>query len=182
MSAHSEIYTMFSPAVFTLAMGICRNRECAEDVLHNSFIKLIDKVSSFEGRAPFGMWFRQIAVNEALMYLRKKKKHQAVVPLDDFSCFDEKNHLFASTATPADSSDRREQQHDRLDVEKLLQRLPDHVRLVVWLKEVEGYTHEEIAQLVNKTPSYSKSIVLRAYKFLRGQSIAPQMAPAVGKH
>jgi len=49
----------------------------------------------------------------------------------------------------------------------LLNKLPEDMRLVLWLKEVEGYTHNEIAALVNKTPSYSKSVVSRALQFLR---------------
>ena len=75
MVAHGELYRMFSQAVMTLARGFCKNQVAAEDVVHNTFVKLIDKVNTFEFRAPFGMWLRQIAVTESLMYLRKQKKH-----------------------------------------------------------------------------------------------------------
>jgi len=68
MVAHSELYKMFSQAIFTLANGICRDPHCAEDLLQSIFLKLFDKISSFGFRAPFGMWLRQIAVNECLMY------------------------------------------------------------------------------------------------------------------
>jgi len=82
--AHAVLYQTYSNAVYTLALGICGNQQCAEDVLHNTYIKLINKLPSFEGRAPLGMWLRQIAVNESLMYLRKHKKHKAVVSSDQY--------------------------------------------------------------------------------------------------
>jgi len=182
MHAHSEIYKMFSHAIFTLARGICRNQQCAEDVLHNTFIKLINKVSSFEGRAPFGMWLRQIAVNESLMYLRKQKKHSSVLSTDEFSFFTD------NLLPEEDSPLKTEAQHftdlhsDQSELNRVLSGLPEHVRLVLWLKEAEGYTHEEIAKLVDKTPSYSKTLIARTYKFIRSNMSRPEMAQSVGKH
>lgn len=182
MNAHSELYRMFSKAVFNLAYGICRNRECAEDVLHNSFIKLINKINSFENRAPFGMWLRQLAVNEALMYLRGQKKHKATVGVDDFSYFEQAADSFNRGTAVSLHADKTSNHHDQLDLNRILSRLPENVRVVLWLKEVEGYTHEEIATLVDKTPSYSKSIVLRAYKYLRENAGTPPLSPSIGKH
>ncbi|NND82012.1 MAG: RNA polymerase sigma factor [Gammaproteobacteria bacterium] len=182
MQAHSELYRMFSQAIYTLAYGICRSRECAEDVLQNSFVQLISKIGGFENRAPFGMWLRQIAVNEALMYLRKHKKHKATVNVDDMSFFDQQDNAFESVSMISSHADFAAQQQDHMDLEQMLARLPDHVRTVVWLKEVEGYTHDEIAKLVDKSPSYSKSIVLRAYKFLRQKVATPDLNSSLGAH
>ena len=167
MHAHSEIYAMFSKSVFSLACGFCRNQQCAEDVLHNTFIKLIDKIALFENRAPFGMWLRQIAVNESLMYLRKQKKHHAVLSTDEYGFFDAGIHSVEQDADLFEEDDFTEQHSDQQHLSGVMSALPEHVRLVVWLKEVEGYTHEEIARLVNKSPSYSKTLIARAYKVLR---------------
>ncbi len=182
MSAHSELYKMFSQAIYTLANGICRNQHCAEDLLQSIFLKLFDKIGSFGFRAPFGMWLRQIAVNECLMYLRKHKKHAETLSTDE--------HEFTNYQETQALSNRHENKtnmadlfSDRHDLSKLLENLPDDVRVVLWLKEVEGYTHDEIALMVDKSPSYSKSITHRAFKTLAkkvaiGSSATMKTAPA----
>lgn len=170
MRAHTELYQLFSQAVFTLAHGICRNPQCAEDVLHNTFVKLISKVSTFRFQAPFGMWLRQMAVNESLMHLRKQKKHSLTLSSDEFDFFDS---VAVSQVDPnAKAVHINEARHsDCLDLNAMLETLPDPIRLVLWLKEVEGYTHQEIGDLVGRTPSYSKSVIARAYSFLRGKVV-----------
>jgi RNA polymerase sigma factor (sigma-70 family) len=167
MAAHSELYRRYSQAVFILARGICRDQQYAEDVLHNTFMQLIGKIATFQNRAPFGMWLRQIAVNESLMYLRKQKKHRSVVSIDEFSLLDTDLDSADNYAIAASNIDLVARHDNHQLLRNMLNELPEHIRLVVWLKEVEGYTHEEIAKLVDKTPSYSKTVVARAYKFLR---------------
>lgn len=164
--AHTEIYGLYSQAVFTLAHGICRNPQCAEDVLHNTFVKLMNKIQTFKFQAPFGMWLRQIAVNESLMHLRKQKKHSLTISTDEYEGFEDLaiENVEPTTHAYVDSA-RQHTQH--MDLDTILAALPDNVRTILWLKEVEGYTHQEIADLMGKTPSYSKSVTARAYKFLR---------------
>jgi len=181
MLAHGDIYRMFSSAVLTLACGFCRNQHCAEDVVANTFIKLINNIASFEGRAPFGMWLRRIAVNEALSYLRKQKKHSSVLSTDEFAFFDtasENNDVLAFSHDKVDFTEQHGNQHQLSDA---LRELPEHVRLIVWLKEIEGYTHDEIAALVDKTPSYSKSVVARSYKFLREKISSQELMGSVNR-
>jgi RNA polymerase sigma-70 factor (ECF subfamily) len=172
-AAYTVLYQTYSQAVHTLAYGICGNRHCAEDVLHNTYIKLIDKLPSFEGRAPLGMWIRQIAVNESLMYLRKHKKHKVVVSSDEFDFFDDYTNAGAQDGLgesfPSCKSNFTDALDDGADMSKLLLKLPEESRMVLWLKEVEGYTHKEIADMMDKTPSYSKSIVARSLQFLRAR-------------
>lgn len=165
MSAHSELYKMFAQAIYTLANGICRDPHCAEDLLQSIFLKLFDKVGSFGFRAPFGMWLRQIAVNECLMYLRKHKKYNDTLSTDEyeFTNYQETQAIGANHEKQSNMAELFNSQHD---LAKMLENLPSDVRLVLWLKEIEGYTHDEIAVLVNKSPSYSKSITHRAFKSL----------------
>ena len=166
MAAHSEIYELFSEAVMALACSYCRNLQAAEDVVHDTFIKVIDKVTLFQFRAPFGMWLRQIAVNESLTYLRKHKKHNWV-STDEFDFFETDNDANQAMALFSRQEDITEQHGAQHDLSGVLRQLPEHVRLILWLKEVEGYTHKEIADLVGMTPSYSKSVVARGFEFLR---------------
>jgi len=180
--AHGQLYKVYSRAVFTLALGMCGTHECAEDVLHNTFIQLINKLPSYEGRAPLGMWLRQIAVNESLMYLRKHKKHNAVVSSDEFSFFEQPQSGDASERYPSTSGDFSQRLGEAKDMTAMLNKLPEDMRLILWLKEVEGYTHNEIADLVNKTPSYSKSVVSRSLRFLRERLAIPGLAATEGEH
>jgi RNA polymerase sigma-70 factor (ECF subfamily) len=166
MLAHSQLYKMFSQAVMTLARGFCKNNAAAEDVVHNTFIKLIDKITTFEFRAPFGMWLRQITVTESLMYLRKQKKH-SWVSTDEYAFFDTCDETEESLPLSSGCEDFVKEQGIKHELSDVLRDLPEHVRLILWLKEIEGYTHNEIAELLGKTPSYSKSVVARSYKVLR---------------
>ncbi len=162
--AQAILYRTYTRAVYTLALGICQNPQCAEDVLHNAFINFLRNLPSYEGRAPLGLWLRKIAVNESLMYLRKHKKHKVVVSSDEegFHADSSDHHFY-----PYANADFTFRQADLAELSTLLKKLPDEMRLVLWLKEVEGYTHQEIAQMLDKTPSYSKSVVARALNFLR---------------
>lgn len=169
MHAHSQLYTMFAQAVLTLARGFCKNNAAAEDVVHNTFIKIIDKISTFQFRAPFGMWLRQIAVTESLMYLRKQKKHN-LVSTDEYAFFDTCDDVDDALPLSSNCDDFTELQGVKHELSDVLRDLPEHVRLILWLKEIEGYTHNEIADLVGKTPSYSKSVVARSYKVLRDKA------------
>ncbi|RBP52841.1 RNA polymerase sigma factor [Arenicella xantha] len=180
--AHGQLYKTYSRAIFTLALGICGSTECAEDVLHNTFIQLINKLPSYEGRAPLGMWLRQIAVNESLMYLRKHKKHNVVVSSDEFSFFEQVQDTDDDQHFPSSSDDFAQRLGDQTDMTTLLNKLPEDMRMILWLKEVEGYTHNEIAGLVDKTPSYSKSVVARALQFLRERIPQSELLPTVGEH
>jgi RNA polymerase sigma-70 factor (ECF subfamily) len=167
--AYAILYNMFSQSIMTLAYGFTRNHQSAEDIVHNTYVQLINKLSTFEGRAPFGMWLRKIAVNESLIYLRRHKKHNSAVSTDEYNILDfvqdsDDDSMFMSNCD--DFSEKIDLQND---LDALLNKLPEHVRLIVWLKDVEGYTHEEIAQLVDRTPSYSKSIVMRTYKYIRAR-------------
>ena len=180
--AHGQLYKTYSRAVFTLALGICGSHESAEDVLHNTFIQLINKLPTYEGRAPLGMWLRQIAVNESLMYLRKHKKHNAVISSDEASFYEEADEPGGDDRYPSASTDFSQRLVNQRDMNAILNKLPEDMRLILWLKEVEGYTHNEIANLVDKTPSYSKSVVSRALQFLRSRLTQPEFVSSVGEH
>ena len=79
------------------------------------------------------------------------------------------------SCTTSSSGQRREDTHLRMDLEAALERLSETSRAVVWLHDVEGYTHEEIAGMMGKTPSFSKSALARAHTRLRkwlGEEVA----------
>lgn len=164
LSAHEVFFNHFSKPVFNLAFRLTNQREMAEDVLQNTFLKVLNGIESFQCQAPFGMWLRKIALNESLMLLRKNKRLSDFVHLGSSDEFDNVIEL-GSHEKPQRCEIHQYQVESTL--EKTLAELPNATRVVIWLKEVEGYSHQEIADMMGKTESYSKSLLSRAFKNLR---------------
>jgi RNA polymerase sigma-70 factor (ECF subfamily) len=151
MSACEKIYRKFHTPAFTVAVRICKCRELAQDVTQEAFIRALKRMHQIRGDSPFWGWLRRVIVNHAISELRKLPRHDAV-ELEDYMA-------------PSDGD------QDRLghcmDLEQALGQLSDEDRMVVWLHDVEGYKHREIAQLAGKTESYSKTRLNRARARLR---------------
>jgi RNA polymerase sigma-70 factor (ECF subfamily) len=156
--AHEILYRAFSAPVYSVCLRFTRVPAQAEDLLQETFIEVIRKITHFRGEAPIGIWIRRIAVTKALMFLRSAW-HARGQSLDD----DWEEITFNSRASPAGS----QQQDQAMDLDAALADLPPASRAIVWLHDVEGYTHKEIAELMGKTESYSKSQLSRAYQRLR---------------
>ena len=150
--AFEQIYRLFERPVYSLAWRMLNDADEAQEILHDAMLTLFGKLDQFRGDAPFWGWLRQIAVNEALMRLRKRR-------LIEFT--DE-------VPEPADALDPEPPRIDSRDLEEALRKLPTVTRSVVWLYHVEGYSHEEIASLFDKTVSFSKSQLSRGTQRLRG--------------
>jgi RNA polymerase sigma-70 factor (ECF subfamily) len=156
MRAFEQIYRLFERPVYTLALRLLGDAEEAEEILHDAMLQLFRKLGQFRGDAPFWGWLRQIAVNEALMRLRRRGVVETVDEMPE----------------PADDA-AASPEHQR-DLERALARLPEITRSVVWLYHVEGYSHEEIATSFGKSVSFSKSQLARGTRKLRDYYDAPQ--------
>lgn len=161
-SAQAAIYRAVGPAVFALIRRLVGNRAVAEDLFQDTMMAMFERLGDFRGEAPLGAWVRQIAVTRSLMYLRspwyRARLHWEFG--DDSS-----SRSAMLPVTPATSA-------DVLDVERALAGLTPVGRAVVWLFEVEGYSHEEIARFFGRSVSFSKSQLARALARLR-QGLAP---------
>ena len=156
--AHEILYRAFSAPVYSVCLRFTRVPAQAEDLLQETFMEVIRSITQFRGDAPVGIWIRRIAVSKALMFLRSAW-HARGQSLDD----DWEEMTFESRATAVGSH----QQDQAMDLDAALAGLPPVGRTVVWLHDVEGYTHKEIAGLMGKTESFSKSQLSRAYQRLR---------------
>jgi len=157
-AAFEQLYRWFERPVFTLALRLCGDREEASEVLQDTMLKLFDRIGDYRAvdGAPFWGWLRQVAVNEALMRLRRNKARggePAELPADDGLPDD----LLPPPSAAADAA----------ALQRALARLPVATRSVLWLYHAEGYTHEEIAALMERTPSFSKSQLARGSRRLR---------------
>ncbi len=164
LAAHEAFFKLFSKPVYNLALRLCNQKELAEDVLQNTFLKIINGIGSFQCQAPFGMWLRKVAINECLMLLRKNKQLPNFV---SFENSDEFNNVIEFDLQEKSNNCEIHHYQVRSTLEKTLAQLPAQTRVVLLLKEVEGYSHQEIAELMGKSESYSKSLLSRAFKRLR---------------
>lgn len=162
-AAFEQVYRWFERPVFTLALRICGDREEASEVLQDTMLKVIDRIRDFRGDCPFWGWLRQIAVNEALMRVRRVRSHPDGLDLDA--------HEHADDLQPPPPAAA-----DAALLQRALAALPASTRSVLWLYHAEGYTHEEIAALMERTASFSKSQLARGTRRLRAL-LEPEAQP-----
>ena len=156
-AAFEQLYRWFERPVFTLALRLCGSRSEADEVLQETMLKLWSGIGGFRGEngSPFWGWLRQIAVNEALMRLRRERR--LAQELDGIAIDD----LAEDDAAPPPAA------ADATLLQRALGELPAATRSVLWLYHGEGYTHEEIAAAMQRSTSFSKSQLARGTRRLR---------------
>ncbi|WP_462115016.1 RNA polymerase sigma factor [Lysobacter xanthus] len=164
--AFEQLFRWFERPVYTLALRLCGDRDDASDVLQDTMLKVFAGIGGFRGGSPFWGWLRQVAVNEALQKLRKRRQLDGELPIDSGMGDQEFEDFAPPPAAAADAA----------ALTRALLRLPTSTRSVLWLYHAEGYTHEEIAALMQKTPSFSKSQLARGGRRLRALLETPEEA------
>jgi RNA polymerase sigma factor (sigma-70 family) len=153
-SAQRGIYTALARPVYTLLRRLVQRPAVAEELLQEVFLQVLRDLGAYSGAGSFAGWVRSIAVSKALMHLRSPW-HARLLPED------ERGTTAEQVAPQGDGLDCGG------DLERALNALPELSRSIVWLHDVEGYTHAEIARLYNRTASFSKSQLARAHAALR---------------
>ncbi|MEM8816789.1 MAG: sigma-70 family RNA polymerase sigma factor [Pseudomonadota bacterium] len=156
--AHEILYRAFATPVYSLCLRFTRVPAHAEDLVQETFIEVMRSVAGFRGEAAIGSWIRRIAVSKALMFLRSAWTSRGQSLAEGWE-----------DSTPGDIASHGVSRHpdDAMDLDTALANLPDVSRAVIWLHDVEGFTHKEIAEMMGKTESFSKSQLSRAYQRLR---------------
>ena len=156
-TAFEQLYRWFERPVFTLALRMCGSRSEADEILQETMLKLWSGIGGFrgDGGSPFWGWLRQIAVNEALMRLRRERR--LALELDGVDADD----IAEDQAPPPPAA------ADAALLQRALAELPAATRSVLWLYHGEGYTHEEIAAAMQRSTSFSKSQLARGTRRLR---------------
>ncbi len=153
LEALEALYRAFETPVYSLALRMLRQSEDAEDVLQETFLEVVKSIKQYRGEGHLWGWVRQIAVSKTLMRIRRGQ-------LRDTEELHEEH-------TPARAGLGLGGVPARIDLERAFERLTPTSRAVVWLHDVEGYTHEEIAERMERTVSFSKSQLARAHARLR---------------
>jgi RNA polymerase sigma factor (sigma-70 family) len=166
--ALEQLYRMFENPVRTLARRLLAHRTAAEDVAHDVFVDVITRLHQFEGRGSFAGWVRRIAVSRCLMHLRspwQRSRRWLTRRID--SDFEDEGDPWAEFEPP--DAGPVADHGDAIDLQRALARIGDTARAVVWLHDVEGYTHAEIGALFGASASFSKSQLARAHERLRAE-------------
>ena len=166
VSAFEELVRRYDRNVFRIAQHITQNREDAEDVVQDAFLKAYSNLHQFQGQSKFYTWLVRIAVNEALMRLRRRRPER-MVSLDE----DVKTEEDSLPREVADWTPNPEQQYNQAELREILTRtiqgLPASFRTVFVLRDVEGLSTEETAEALDLSIPAVKSRLLRARLQLR---------------
>ena len=164
--AFNELLRRYERKIFRLALHITQNREDAEDVLQESFLKAYEHLDQFQGQSKFYTWIVRIAVNQALMKLRKRKSDRSV-SLDETIDTGEDNLSRVSAAW----DENPEQKYSRDELQRILTSSIDGLapiyRAVFVLRDIEELSTEETAEALNLSVPAVKSRLLRARLQLR---------------
>ena len=148
--ALAELFRRYAPQVYEVAMRLTRSRHDAEDVTQNVFIGLPEALGGFTGAGELGAWIRRIATREALLLMRQHRRQ---------------TKWERRAAREAAGSVRKAE--TRLALDQALAELPEDWRVVFILKELEGYSHDEIADFLGISASLSSVRLHRARRFLQ---------------
>jgi RNA polymerase sigma-70 factor (ECF subfamily) len=160
LDALETLYRAYEQPLFTLARRFCPKPQDAEELVQETFLEVIRSLKGFRGDSPFWVWVRKVAASKALMRIRDHGRHREESLTDDEDAGRPlPRSLWQHPSAETDA--------ERAALEKALSALSPTSRSVVWLHDVEGYTHDEIAELMGKTASFSKSQLARAHERLR---------------
>ncbi len=166
MGAFEELVKRYDRNVFRIAQHITQNREDAEDVVQDAFLKAYGNLNQFQEQSKFYTWLVRIAVNEALMKLRRRRPERTVSLDEDVKTEDD-----SIPREVADWSPNPEQQYKQAELKQILTKtingLPPSFRTVFVLRDVEGLSTEETAEALNLSIPAVKSRLLRARLQLR---------------
>lgn len=152
-AAQRELYQRFSPSLMAVCYRYARNRDEAEDMLQEGFIKIFQKLDKYTNKGSFEGWMRRIVVNTAIDMIRKSK-HQ----------------LKETDIENAVGEEVSDDAIDSLELEylyQLIQELPSGYRMVFNMYAIEGYSHREIGEKLSISESTSRSQYTRARGLLR---------------
>ncbi|HKW31752.1 MAG TPA: sigma-70 family RNA polymerase sigma factor [Candidatus Acidoferrum sp.] len=168
--AFEELIRRHQHRVFAVAGGIIRRREDVEDIAQQVFVKAYFSLKRFDQRAAFSTWLYKITVNECWDMLRKKKVRPLVYEADLSE--EQARQVVSSAEKDKGQPDISERLESRQRVERLLEGLDERDRLMLILKEVEGFSIDEIAEVLDLNANTVKVRLFRARRRLVSQAKA----------
>lgn len=152
--AQLQLYDKYYKAMYTVSLNMVKDTFQAEDLMQEAFISAFTNINNFRGEVSFGSWLKKIVINKCIDYLKKKKVQ--FESIDSFPDIQE--------STVEDEKQLADKKAEQIKAE--INNLPDGYRTVLNLYLIEGFDHEEIAQILGITASTSRSQYSRAKTIL----------------
>ncbi len=152
--AQMQLYDMYCKAMFNVACSFMNDDALAQDMMQEAFIKAFKKIDTYTGEATFGAWLKKIVINQSLDWLKKQKLE--TVEIDD-----------QAVSIEDDDSWEIESDISLQTIYHCIEQLPQRCRNVVKLYLIEGYDHQEVAQILQITEIASRSQLSRGKNRLR---------------
>jgi RNA polymerase sigma-70 factor (ECF subfamily) len=165
VSAERQLYETHVDRVYRLAYRMTGDETMAEDYTQETFIKVFNRLDTFEGRSALSTWIHSVTVSVVLSGLRKVKRlRNREAELDEFTS--------SAGAVAGADTELKIRLHQAIDA------LPDDMRMAVIMHDIEGYKHEEIAEIFGIPTGTAKSRLSRAHKALRDDLAGGKRRPA----
>ncbi len=152
--AQMQLYDLYCKAMYNTACNFIKNDVIAQDIMQEAFIKAFKKIETYTGEATFGAWLKRIVINQSLDYIKKQKID--TIELDEKIIF-----------ITDDENWEIENETSLQDIYKCIELLPNKCRSVVKLYLIEGYDHQEVAQILQITEGSSRSQLSRGKNRLK---------------
>lgn len=154
-SAQRELYNRYSPKMLSVCYRFGNSREDAEDMLQEGFIKIFTQIHTFQNKGAFEGWIRRIIVHTCINFLKKNKKFSNSIDLDQADYLEVKEETMPSVMQAR-------------QIIECIRLLPVGYKTVLNLYALEGYSHKEIAEMLDIEESTSRSQYTRAKVMLEG--------------
>jgi RNA polymerase sigma-70 factor (ECF subfamily) len=152
--AQLQLYDMYSKAMYNTAYNFVKDEAIAEDMAQEGFIKAFQKITSFNEKVTFGAWLKRIVINQCLDWLKKRKLNIVSIDSQEIQIANEENW----------------EVNDCITIECIhesINKLPDKYKVILKLFLLEGYDHQEIAQILNISEVSSRSQLFRGKNKLK---------------
>jgi RNA polymerase sigma-70 factor, ECF subfamily len=174
-AAFEELVAKYQPKVFSMALSFTRNREAADDLAQEIFLKAYLALPRFHGKSEFGTWLYRISMNHIKDFLRKRGRAKEV-SLDDVG-----EAAFSDKDQAARAEQDRETEARRTLVQQLVRGLPEKYRVILTLRDIQGMAYDDISRILRLSPGTVDSRLHRARRMLR-LKLEPYLAGEGGAH
>jgi len=157
--AQFQIYKLYYKAMYNTSLRIVNDTMEAEDIMQESFLSAFEKIDTYSGTVSFGAWLKRIVINRSLDALSKKK-----VTFEDIDSFPGLRDDSGEEMVYREEVDLKVE-----EIKKEIEKLPDGYRIILSLYLIEGYDHDEIAEILGINSSTSRSQLSRAKQKLIGE-------------
>jgi RNA polymerase sigma-70 factor (ECF subfamily) len=173
--AFAELVKKYRIKVFNLAFSLTRDRDVADDLAQEAFIKAYYALPRFQSRSGFGTWLYRIAINHVRDYLRKKSR-MIQISIENIK----ESSILQEDKTMKEEKESTEEQRKQL-VHRSIRSLPEKHQVILSLRDIQGFSYEEISKILKISPGTVDSRIHRARKMLR-KKLAPFFSRKGGEH